>query len=46
MSALADGHCVTSRQSALPPPTVAITLMMLELKKVVRRQPGNWYERF
>jgi DNA processing protein len=31
---------------ALPIVDLTRQLMTLELKKIVRRLPGNWYERF
>jgi DNA processing protein len=34
-----------TRQLALPIPELSRTLMMLEMKKIVRRLPGNLYER-
>jgi len=35
-----------TQQLALPIHELTRHLMMLELKKIVRRLPGNWYERF
>jgi DNA processing protein len=46
--ALAERRMVDdlTQQLALPIHELTRHLMMLELKKVVRRLPGNWYERF
>jgi DNA processing protein len=46
--ALAERRMVDdlTQQLALPITELTRHLMMLELKKVVRRLPGNWYERF
>jgi DNA processing protein len=46
--ALAERRMVDDLTAQLQLPISELTrhLMMLELKKVVRRLPGNWYERF
>jgi DNA processing protein len=46
--ALAERRMVDDLTEQLGMPVTDLTrqLMMLELKKVVRRLPGNWYERF
>jgi DNA processing protein len=36
---------VIAQQLALPVPELTRTLMMLEMKKLIRRLPGNQYER-